>query len=104
MPDPRSKMRGMKDIRTHAGRADETRLPHQALLRVAWLEMEKYRHVSERLSAAHRVANIDERVRQIEDEQQVLMSKVGLTKGACDPNSDPEGERDSQGSSFKIRY
>ena len=101
---PTGKIRGVQDIRTHAGRAEELRLPHQVLLRVAWLEMEKYRRVSERQSAAHRVQNIDQRVREIEDEQQTLMSKVGSGRESCSPNSGSESGGDSKESGFKIRY
>lgn len=102
MPAPRGKIRGLQDIRTHAGRAEETRLPHQALLKVAWLEMEKYRRVSERQSAAHRVRSIDERVREIELEQQRLISTVRVPRQSC--NSDCEDRCDSRESGFKIRY
>lgn len=104
MPVPSSKVRALQDIRTHAGRAEETRLPHQALLRVAWLEMEKCRRASERRSAAHRVRNIDERVREIEREQERLMSKVRLAKECRSASSESGNSRDSRDSSFKIRY
>jgi len=102
MPVPRGRIRGLQDIRTHAGRADETRLPHQALLRIAWLEMEKYRHVSERQSAVQRVRSIDERVREIGLEQQRLTSLVRVPRQSC--NSDCEDGCDSRPSGFKIRY
>lgn len=102
MPVPTSKIRGLQDIRTHAGRAEETRLPHQVLLRVAWLEMEKYRRMSERQSAALRVRSIDQRLREIDLEQQSLMSTVRLPKQSC--NSDCEDPCDSRKSGFKIRY
>jgi len=102
MPVPTGKIRGLQDIRTHAGRAEDIRLPHQALLRVAWLEMEKYRRVTEKRTAVHRVQSIDERVREIELEQHRLMSTVRVPRPPS--NSDCEDRCDSRQSGFKIRY
>lgn len=107
MPGPMRKIRGLRDIKTHAGRAEATRLPHQALLRVAWLEMEKHRRKSEKESAMHRVRSIDRRLKEIEAEQANLMEKVELGKqsGNCDSDQGCENkDQDSKGSGFKIHY
>ena len=104
MSVPTRRIRGVQDIRTHAGRAQETGLRHQALLKGACLEMEKYRRAGERRSAVHRVQSIDERVREIEREQERLMSKVRLAKECRSASSESGNSRDSRDSSFKIRY
>ena len=92
----------MQDIGTHAGRAEEMRLPHQALLRVAWLEMGKYRRVIERRSARHRAQNIDRRIKEIDAEQERLMSGVRMPAQPC--SSDSENGCYATESSFRIRY
>lgn len=102
-----ARSRGLQDIRTHAGRAEEIRLPHQVLLRVAWLEMEKHRRVSERQSAVHRMRNIEQRVKEIETEQQSLLEKVPISRQSrrrhpqrgCDARNGG-----GNGAGFKIRY
>ncbi|MFW6158534.1 MAG: hypothetical protein ACOC8E_04165 [Planctomycetota bacterium] len=106
MPVQHRAIRGVDDIRTHAGRAEETRLPHQALLRVAWLEMEKHRRVTEKRSASRRVRSIERRLKEIEAEQDELMKKVSAVR-----RRRPAGRAQTQTAgrppkenAFKLRY
>ena len=113
MPVLRKIPRGVNNIRTHAGMSGEKRMPHQAYLRIACLEMEKFRRGQERQSAMRRVESIDSRCGEISAEQAVLMQTVAQNvKGrpaAVTPN--PVPGRDSRepsisppGEGFKIRY
>lgn len=106
MPVPKPAVRGVEDIRTHSGRTEETRLPHQALLRVAWLEMEKHRRVEEKRSATRRVRSIERRVEEIEAEQDELMKKVSAVRrrrAAGREESRSPGHPPSH-NGFRLRY
>ena len=52
MPIP---LRGLRTIRTLAGRVDRLFVPHRAHMRVACLEIEKARRATERITASRRV-------------------------------------------------
>ena len=73
MPVP---LRGLRTIRTWAGRVDRVCLPHRAHLQIACLEIEKTRRASERTTASRRVAELDARLREIEAEQAVLLQRL----------------------------
>jgi hypothetical protein len=83
MPVLKRNARGVNDIRTHAGMSSERKMPHQAYLRIACLEMEKFRRGMERDSAAARVEIIDERTKEIEAEESALLRS--LEKRKSDP-------------------
>lgn len=102
--------RGLRDIRTHAGRVDRTTLPHRAYLKLSCLEMEKVRRGKERASASYRLADIDARFKQIEAEKaavrealQVLEERDGGKRSALPgPQIQPGPRRSTSG--FKLRY
>jgi len=73
MPIP---LRGLRTIRTLAGRVDRLCVPHRAHLQIACLEIEKTRRTSERTSASRRVAELDARLRAIEAEETVLVQRL----------------------------
>ena len=73
MPVP---LRGLRTIRTFAGRVDRVCLPHRAHMQIACLEIEKTRRASERTTASRRVAELDARLREIEAEQAVLLQRL----------------------------
>lgn len=97
-----STIKGVQNIRTHAGRANQSTKPYQAYFRIGALEMEKARRATERQSAMERVNNIDIRVREIETEKSVLMEKIAADRQESLPeqNNDKKGEAGN----FKIRY
>ena len=78
MPVP---LRGLRTIRTWAGRVDRVCLPHRAHMQIACLEIEKTRRASERTTASRRVAELDARLREIEAEQAVLLQRLAERKG-----------------------
>ena len=77
MPIP---LRGLRTIRTLAGRVDRLCVPHRAHLQIACLEIEKARRATERTTASRRVAELDARLREIEAEEAALLQRSGRTK------------------------
>ena len=73
MPIP---LRGLRTIRTLAGRVDRVCIPHRAHLQIACLEIEKARRASERVSASRRVAELDARLAAIEAEEAALVQRL----------------------------
>ncbi|MCX5822136.1 MAG: hypothetical protein NTY86_01145 [Deltaproteobacteria bacterium] len=66
-------LRGVQDIRTFSGRADEGAMPYKAYMKLSILEMEKFRRGKEKQSALDRVQQIDQRFKDIEAERQEIM-------------------------------
>ena len=75
MPVP---LRGLKNLRTLAGRVDAGKLPYCGFMQITCLEMEKARRTAERNSAAARIHDIDARLEDIEKEKQELLAAVVL--------------------------
>ena len=107
-PKRKRTLRGVQNIRTLSGRADEKFRPHKVFLKIACLEMERERRGHERRSAAERVEVIEERFREIDAEKRELMAELAAQKPEKRPG-EPAGEpapgkppRD--GSGFKFKY
>lgn len=73
MPIP---VRGLRTIRTLAGRVDRLCVPHRAHLQIACLEIEKARRVAERTAACRRVAELDARLYAIEAEEAAVLQRL----------------------------
>ena len=73
MPVP---VRGLRTIRTFAGRVDRVCVPHRAHMQIACLEIEKTRRTSERTAALRRLAELDARLRGIEAEEAALYQRL----------------------------
>ncbi len=102
-------MRGVQDIKTLSGRADEGTIPYKAYMKLSILEMEKFRRGKEKQSALERVQHIDQRFQDIEAERQEIMTALE-TKGIrrrhlpdLDKSSMKTAPRTSAGP-FKIKY
>ncbi|MDS4059775.1 MAG: hypothetical protein RKP73_14580 [Candidatus Contendobacter sp.] len=66
--------RGVRDIRTHAGKAaSKNFIPYRAYMQITCLEMERTRRDQERASASHRIANIDARLSEIDQAKTTLL-------------------------------
>ncbi|MCF7668217.1 MAG: hypothetical protein K9N48_00365 [Verrucomicrobia bacterium] len=107
MNSSKRKIRGLNGIKTHADRAEQVRLPHQALLRVAWLEMEKYRQKIEKENAMQRLWQLESRIAEIEEEQRKLMEEVEShkkTDNLISGRKCKQQEQESCESGFKIQY
>jgi cytochrome c-type biogenesis protein CcmH/NrfG len=108
MAIPKSNIRGLQDIRTLSGRVDQTSFAYKAYMKVACLEMEKVRRGKERDSASHRIANIDARLAEVEDEKaSLLQAQAELDKGRptdardSDPKPEPPPPRSASGHRFR---
>ena len=100
MPIP---LRGLRTIRTLAGKVDLVAVPHRAHLQIACLELEKARRTTERNSALRRVAEVDARLQEIDAEQAHLLQALADRKGKT---VEAAGGRPSRrrAQPFKIRY
>ena len=103
-------MRGVQDIRTLSGRADEGAIPYKAYMKLSILEMEKFRRGKEKQSALERVHHIDQRFRDIEAERQEIMIALeskGIRRqrlpGLGELSTKTAAPRTTTGP-FKIRY
>ena len=99
--------RGLRDIRTLAGRSDQLALPYRAYMQISCLEMEKARRNQEKRSASQRIAIIDARLQEVEAEKAVLLQSVGERKPSdtgCAPAaaSNPLPRDGKKG--FRLRY
>ncbi len=84
-------MRGLRDIRTHAGNAEKT--PHRLYMQITCLEMERARRSKERASASRRVEDIDARFKEIDAEKRRLLEAIGEHTGATQGRGDSAGGR-----------
>jgi hypothetical protein len=90
-------IRGLQNIRTHSGSVEQKSEPYRVYLRIGALEMEKARRGKERQSAMTRVRNIDERFKEIKDEEAALLQGLEEEKEGKESVSQRSG-------GFKIRY
>jgi hypothetical protein len=104
-------IRGLTNIRTLAGRADQLRVPYRCYMQITCMEMEKARRGAERRSAMERVAAIDRRLACIELEKEAALMRImespGPSKVAARGRQRPASKTPSPapaGSGFRIRY
>ena len=99
--------RGLNQIRTLSGRADQLSLPYRSYMQITCLEMERARRNMEHKSASQRIALIDARIEEIEKTKQDLlqaMAASGQKASARLPGSGPEPASRRNTGGFKIRY
>jgi hypothetical protein len=87
--------RGVRDIKTLAGMAEDARAPHKLYMRLFALETERHRRLQERASAMLRVENIDARCAEIAEEMEQLMQILGVDSVV--PEGPPAGARPGSG-------
>ena len=75
-------VRGLRNLRTLSGRVDKTPAPYRAYMQITCLEMERARRGAERRSAARRVAEIDARISDIEEEKREILRVLADGGGA----------------------
>lgn len=100
MPIP---LRGLRTIRTQAGKVDLIAVPHRAHLQIACLELEKARRTTERTSVIRRMAELDARINEIETEQAYLLQALADRKGRTVEAAIGRPSR-RRTPAFKIRY
>ena len=101
-------LRGVQDIKTFSGRADEGAMPYKAYMKLSILEMEKFRRGKEKQSALDRVDHIDQRFKDIETERREIMtileSKGFRPQRSGAPEEPPQSSSRITARPFKIRY
>lgn len=70
--------RTVRDIKTLAGKSEDLLTPHKMYMRLFALETERHRRQQERASAMQRVANIDLRCAEIDQEKELLLQHLGV--------------------------
>lgn len=110
MTIPQRNSRGLPDISTFRASAGRFAIPHKAYLRVACLEMEKFRRAKEKESAGRRIRNIDIRFRQIDAEEAALLEELkrpggaAVTAGARSHSSVPPARSGSMTRVLRLTY
>ena len=108
MTVPKRNVRGLQDIRSYWGKADDRLQPHKAYMKIAGLALEEYRRGQERDSAMFRVKSIEARTREIEAERAALLLSLGIHQGPSRPGGASSGPHanaqhtDKDG--FRLRY
>ena len=93
---PRQKyLRGLADLKTRSGLGNATLAPHTAYMKITSLELEKLRLRRVRDHAVQRVADIDARCAEIQDEKAALLAAIGAAPP--DPASLKTGARNKAG-------
>jgi hypothetical protein len=110
MTIPQRNSRGLPDISTFGASAGRFAVPHKAYLRVACLEMEKFRRGKEKESAARRIQNIDTRFREIDAEEAALLEGLkgpgagAVTAGARSGSAGPPASSGSMTRVLRLKY
>ncbi|MHC1713317.1 MAG: hypothetical protein AB9872_14320 [Solidesulfovibrio sp.] len=92
--------RGLRDIRTLSGRVGKVNAPHNAFMRISHIELEKVRRNREKEAASRLIADIDERLEEIEVEKAEILRN--LENGHFETEGAPRRDRPPEG--FKVRY
>lgn len=99
--------RGLNQIRTLSGRADQLSVPYRSYMQITCLEMERARRNMERKSASQRIALIDARIKEIEKTKQDLLQGLAASDDRAQARllgSAPEPAPRRNIGGFKIRY
>lgn len=95
MPVRQKLVRGVQDIRTHAGKVDRSSSSYMVFMKITALEMERTRKLHERDSAVARLRILDERIQEIEREKADLLEGLNVL-GALRAKTDAaEGKQPS---------
>ncbi len=98
------RMRAVQDIRTLSGARNHLSQPHRGYMRIACLELERFRRNKERECATARVLQLDARFREIEAEQAAILDLLGKDKAGQRPRGMPSMPADTQKAGFRIKY
>jgi hypothetical protein len=97
-------LRGLKHVRTLAGKVDACAIPYRGFMQITCLEMEKARRHAERASAARRIRDIDERLEEIEKEKRALLAAVAPSAAPAHASGIPSRPVRNPAGGFRIRY
>ncbi len=82
------RLRAVQDIRTLSGARNHLSQPHRGYMRIACLELERFRRNKERDCATARVRQLDARFREIEAEQTAILDMLGQGEGRTGASQD----------------
>src|SRR5579864_701022 len=102
-----TKSRGLNNIRTLSSRVNNAELPYRGYMQITALEMEKARRCAERASAARRIADIDARLRELENEKAELLAAVAAPGAHASkrlPGLEVRPAPVKRSGGFRIRY
>jgi hypothetical protein len=74
MPKRQTRLRGLSELRTLSGLGSRDVAPHTAYMKITSLELEKLRLSRVRQNAARRIAEIDARCAEIQQEKSALLA------------------------------
>ena len=104
----RSKLKGLADIRTLSGRGVSEQQVYQVYLKLGALEMEKLRRQKEQNSAFERINNISHRLKDIDDEIDLLCQSLEQLNETKELENDESSSRQNLLSGndrgFRFRY
>jgi hypothetical protein len=93
--------RGLRDIHTLTGRVGKVTAPYKAYMRISHLELERARRNRERQGARQLIANIDNRLQEIDQEKLKILEAM---RDGHFEEAPPASRRAGLPKSFKIRY
>ncbi|MGO8705062.1 MAG: hypothetical protein ACLQVA_14720 [Candidatus Brocadiia bacterium] len=98
------RLRAVQDIRTLSGARNHLSQPHRGYMRIACLELERFRRNKERDCATARVRQLDARFREIEAEQTAILDMLGPEKAGQGPRRTSFAPVETQKAGFRIKY
>jgi len=93
--------RSVSDIKTHSGSTKNNHETYRNYFQVGALELERWRREREREAAALRIAEIDNRISDIDYEKKKLLEEADLAQGKS-AATEEIAEKKSTG--LKIKY
>lgn len=95
--------RTISDIKTHSGRVNREHQTYRDFFQVGALELERWRRQREREAALRRVADINNRIADIDKEKNNLLADAGVVGNTRSDRNKPEyAEKKSSG--LRIKY
>lgn len=104
MRTAQKRMRAVQDIRTLSGARNHLTQPHRGYMRIACLELERFRRNKERESATSRVRQLDARFREIEVEQAAIQEMLNKEKAAPGSGRLSGSPVETQKTGFRLKY
>ena len=96
--------RTLSDIKTHSGRAGSNLEVYRDYFQVGALELERWRRTKERDAAASRIASIDSRIVDIQNDKEILLAGAAAACATMESNHQTELAEKRKSSGLRIKY
>lgn len=96
--------RTLSDIKTHSGRISCDHQAYRDYFQVGALELERWRRSKERQAASTRIADIDSRIAEIDQEKEALLASAASACAQANGNGKPELAGKKKSSGLRIKY